>query len=247
MRRGHPNHVAETNYVLLEVIAKDIWIAEGEIVSFYGFAYPTRSVIVRLPSTGLWVWSPVRLTPQLQQDIEQLGDPKHLVSPNKIHHMYLSEWSTAYPNAKLWGPKSTIQKRSDLTFEMPLEDACPSEWEGAFDQVWFRGSRVMDEIVFFHRSSRTAILADLSENFSDDFIRNNWKWWQRWIAPTWGIVEGKGYAPLEWRLSFFDRTSTRDAVQRVLAWNPERVIMAHGEWQSSHGRQFLEKAFNWAK
>ncbi len=131
--------------------------------------------------------SPVRLTPQLQHVIEQLGVPKHLVSPNKIHHLYLSEWSTTYPDAKLWGPTSTIQKRSDLAFEMPLEDECPSEWEGTFDQVWFRGSRVMDEIVFFHRSSRTAIIADLSENFSSDFIQNNWKWWQRWIAPMWGM------------------------------------------------------------
>ncbi|MEX3007105.1 DUF4336 domain-containing protein [Hoeflea sp. TYP-13] len=232
---------------MLTEIAKDIWIAEGEIVNFYGFAYPTRSVIVRLPSNGLWVWSPVRLTAQLQFAIEQLGHPKHLVSPNKIHHLYLGEWSTAYPGAKLWGPASTIRKRSDLTFEKPLEDACPAEWEGAFDQVWFRGSRVMDEIVFFHRGSSTAILADLSENFSDEFIRNNWIWWQRWIAPMWGIVEGKGYAPLEWRLSFFDRASTRNAVQRVLTWNPERVIMAHGEWQSSEGRRFLEKAFHWTK
>ncbi len=229
---------------LIEV-ADDIWIAEGENVSFYGFAYPTRSVIVRLPSTKLWIWSPVRLSPDLVSAINNLGEPIHLVSPNKIHHLFLGEWTAEFPQAKLWGPQSTIDKRSDLHFQPALSDECPTDWEGAFDQVWFNGSPVMDEIVFFHRHSRTAILADLSENFSEKYILDHWKWWQRWIAPLWGIVEGKGYAPLEWRMTFFARASTRRAVERVLGWNPDRVIMAHGEWQRSDGRRYLEKAFDW--
>lgn len=27
--------------------------------------------------------------------------------------------------------------------------------------------------------------------------------------------------------------------------NPERVVMAHGEWQQQDGRAYLEKAFAW--
>jgi hypothetical protein len=32
----------------LERIDEALWLAEGETISFYGFAYPTRSVVVRL-------------------------------------------------------------------------------------------------------------------------------------------------------------------------------------------------------
>ena len=43
----------------------------------------------------------------------------HLVSPNKLHHLYLAEWKSAYPEAKLWGPELTIRRRRDLSFAGP--------------------------------------------------------------------------------------------------------------------------------
>lgn len=229
----------------MEKLADNIWIVEGDIVDFHGFPYPTRSVLVRLASGDLWCWSPIALTPALQSEIEQIGTPKHLVSPNKIHHLYLQDWKAVWPNAKLWGPASTIRKRSDLVFEPPLENEAPAAWEGAIDQIWFNGSPVMDEIVFFHRASKSVILADLSENFSDAFIDRHWKGWKRWIAKPWGIMEGKGYAPLEWRLSFIRRKATRAARDRMFGWNPERVVMAHGEIQRTGGLAFLRQAFAW--
>ncbi|MGI9415288.1 MAG: DUF4336 domain-containing protein [Hyphomicrobiales bacterium] len=229
----------------LETVDDDIWLAEGRIVSFYGFAYPTRSVIVRLGDGGLWIWSPVELTPELQHLVDGLGDVAHLVSPNKIHHLYLQDWSAAYPDARLWGPQSTIAKRGDLSFQSPLEDASPPAWADTIDQVWFRGSPLLDEVVFFHRSSATAILADLSENFDSAFLDRHWTWWQRPIARLWKITVGYGYAPLEWRLSFIDRKPARDALDRMLAWDPRRVVMAHGEWQRTGGRAYLERAFAW--
>lgn len=229
----------------IQPFAEDLWIAEGEIVNFYGFPYPTRSVFVRLADRSVWVWSPIKLSQELEAEVRELGPVAHLVSPNKIHHLYLTEWHEAFPEAKLWGPQSTIKKRSDLAFEAPLEAKPPAKWAGSLDQAWFNGSPLLDEIVFFHKASRTAILADLSENFSEHFLEENWKPWQRWIARRWGIVEGTGYAPLEWRLSFFDRKATRRSREKVLAWDPERVIMAHGEVQISGGKLFLEKAFAW--
>lgn len=229
----------------MEKLADDIWVAEGDIVDFHGFPYPTRCVVVRLGSGDLWCWSPIALTPELKSAIDRIGRPRHLVSPNKIHHLYLQDWKDAWPDAKLWGPASTIKKRSDLVFEAPLENEAPAAWEGAIGQIWFNGSVAMDEIVFFHRSSQTAILCDLSENFSEAFIRQHWKGWKRWIAKPWGIMEGKGYAPLKWRLSFFRRKATRAARDQMLAWNPRRVIMAHGEIQRENGQLFLERAFAW--
>jgi hypothetical protein len=229
---------------MLEQVDDALWIAEGANVSFYGASYPTRSVIVRLGSGGLWIWSPVELTPDLRADIDRLGSVRHLVSPNKLHHLYLREWKAAYPKAALWGPQSTIKKRPDLSFRESLNDSPPPEWLPDIDQAWFRGSFVMDEIVFFHRPSGTAIVADLIQTFSDRFLREHWGWW-RFLARLDGLTQDQACAPLEWRLSFINRAPARRARDKVLSWDCQRVVVAHGEWVRVGGHELLAKSFRW--
>ena len=229
----------------LHPIGDRIWLADGPIVDFYSFPYPTRMVIARLEGDALWVWSPIALTEDLRAEVEALGHVAHLVSPNKIHHLFLSEWQAAFPQALLWGPASTIAKRTDLAFQPPLEDTPPPEWGPDIDQAWFRGSFMMDEVVFFHRPSHTAIFADLIEAFSEDFLHKHWSWWQRPLAHIDGVTAKSPHAPGEWRLSFTDRAPTRAARDKVLDWKPEQATIAHGEWCRTDGLAFVERALEW--
>jgi len=229
----------------LQQVGEEIWIAEGDCVSFYGFPYPTRAVLIRLASGDLWLWSPIAFEPDLRAEVDALGTLRHLVSPNKIHHLFLKDWKRHYPDALLWGPQSTIAKRRDLSFEAPLTDDAPAAWRGDIEQQWVRGSPLLDEVTFFHKRSRTLILADLSENFSESFLREHWSPWARVIARVWKIVEGWGYAPLEFRLSIFDRSHIRRARARWLELDPVNVVMAHGTVATGNGRAFVEQAFAW--
>lgn len=229
---------------MLEQVHDALWVAEGEIVSFFGIAYPTRSVIARLKNGNLWVWSPVKLTTALRTEVDRLGPVCHLVSPNKLHHLYLREWKATYPEAQLWGPQTTIKKRPDLRFREALKDSSPAEWSSDIDQAWFRGSFAMDEVVFFHRPSATAIVADLIQTFSDNFLREHWGWW-RFLARLDGLTQDQACAPLEWRLSFINRAPARRARDKALSWNCQRVIVAHGEWPRANGDAFLAKSFRW--
>lgn len=188
--------------------------------AFTVFPYPTRSVVIRLQSGSVWIWSPVKLTNHVRRELAAIGPPMHLVSPNKLHHLYLENWQKAFPHARLWGPAWTLKKRLDLSFEPALVDDAPSDWAGQMDQCWVRGSFTMDEIVFFHRKSRTVILADLSENFSNKWLLEHW---QRWLAYISGITEEKGYAPHDWRSTFLRRKVLRQAKEKVLSWNPRRL------------------------
>lgn len=97
----------------------------------------------------------------------------------------------------------------------------------------------------FSPPSQTVIVVDLVEAFSDRFLHEYWRWWQRPLARLGGIVADKARAPLEWRLSFFNRTPARAARAKVLSWDCERVIMAHGEWRRSNGHAFLERSLAW--
>ncbi|MER9771195.1 hypothetical protein [Mesorhizobium sp. M0220] len=67
----------------------------------------------------------------------------------------------------------------------------------------------MNELIFFHRASRTAIIADLSQTFSETFLKRHWPWWMRPIAKLSKMVEGWGHPPIDYRISFRDRASAR--------------------------------------
>lgn len=230
---------------MMEQVQEKLWLVDGDIVSFWGFPYPTRSVIARLENGGLWIWSPIKLTDELRAQVDCLGRVDHLVSPNKLHHLYLADWKSAYPAAKLWGPQSAIVRHRALTFCEALQDHSLAEWQPDFDQAWFRGSPFLDEVVFFHFPSRTAIVADLIQNFDDHFLRQHWRWWQRPLAYLDGITTRAPGAPREWRLSFIDRRSAREAYFKARSWNCERVIIAHGPWCRSGGAALLEQSLSW--
>lgn len=229
---------------MLQQVHETLWIAEGERVRFFGIPYPTRAVIARLDNGDLWVWSPVKLTAELRSEVDRLGPVRHLVSPNKLHHLYLQEWQAAYPGARLWGPQSTIKKCPDLAFRAALEDSPPPEWLPDIDQAWFRGSFAMDEIVFLHRPSATAIVADLIQTFSDAFLREHWGRW-RFLARLDGLTKEQACAPLEWRLSFINRAPARRARDKVRSWNCRRVVVAHGDLPRENGNAVLARSFRW--
>ncbi len=63
----------------------------------------------------------------------------------------------------------------------------------------FRGSRFMDEVVFFHRNSATLILADLIENFDPNKVSQNF----RWLLKLAGSTDPDGKAPPDLRLTFW--------------------------------------------
>lgn len=225
-------------------VSDDLWLAEGPTVDFFGFPYSTRMVVARLPE-GLWIWSPIALTEDLRREVDALGAVAWLVSPNKIHHLFLGEWRDAYPNAKLCGLAQVVHKRSDLAFDLTLDDTPPPDWAAQIDQVVFRGSVAMEEIVFFHLPSRTVIFGDLIENFEQSFLDANWKRWQARLARFAGITAPDGKAPIDFRTSFVRRKVARVALAKVMSWAPERVIMAHGSWIERDGVAFLERSFAW--
>ena len=121
----------------LQEIADEIWIADGPTVSFYGFPYPTRMAVVRLENGDLWVWSPVGLDPELRAGVEALGPVRHLVSPNKIHHLFLAEWAKAWPDARLYASPGLARRRLDLDFSAELGDRPEPAWDGS----WASSSR----------------------------------------------------------------------------------------------------------
>jgi hypothetical protein len=220
--------------------APALYASEGPSVSFYGFAYPTRMAIIVLADGGLFVWSPIALTAALKAEVDALGPVRCIVSPNRLHHLFLGEWNAAYPQARLYASPGLRKKRKDLRFDDELGDKAAPEWVADIDQVLMRGS-FLTEAVFFHRSSGTALFTDLLQNFPPDWFKG----WRGVLARLDGIVAPCPGAPREWRASFFDRRAARAALRMILAWPIERVLVAHGESPTANGAAFVRRGFAW--
>ncbi len=226
---------------MLEEFGPSIYMADGPIVSFYGFPYPTRMAVVRLSNGGAWVWSPVAMTDELFDSVSNVGPVQHIVSPNKIHHLFLAEWSERFPEARVYAPPGLAKRRSDLRFDAELGDVPDPAWEADIDQVIFRGSMAMEEVVFFHIASRTAIVCDLIQRHPEATMTG----WKGMLMRLDGLVGEHGSTPREWRASFIRRRKTRAAREKVLSWKPERLLIAHGDYAQTGATTIIENALGW--
>jgi hypothetical protein len=208
----------------LERVGDDLWLAEGPAVSFFGFPYPTRMAVARLRDATTWIGSPIELDAELREEVEALGEPRHLVEPNKLHHLALSQWVDAWPDANVYAPPGLAKKRPDISFVAELTDESPAAWADEIDQVRVEGSFAMTEVLFFHRPSRTCLVGDLIQKHDPDAM----KAWQRWVMKADGLAGPDGSTPREWRLTFLDRARAREAIRTAIAWNAANVVIADG-------------------
>jgi hypothetical protein len=197
--------------------------------------------VARLSDGSAWVWSPVSLTEQLASAVEDIGPVRHIVSPNKIHHLFLGEWVDRWPNARLYTPPGLARKKPELRFDTELSDEPEPGWAADIDQVIFRGSFAMEEVAFFHRASRTAIICDLIQRHPESKMSG----WKGKLMRLDGLVGEHGSTPREWRASFLRRGPARSAREKVLSWNPDRLLIAHGECAHSGATEIITGALSW--
>lgn len=226
----------------MEKLAHEIWIFNGNPVQFLGLPFSTRMTVVRLSNGELWVHSPIKLSDTIKEQIGTLGQIKYLIAPNHLHHLFLPEWIAAYPSAEVYGTNEVIKKRNDITFDASFNEQQDWPWRADIEQEMFTGSSLMEECVFFHRASGSLIVTDLVENFSG----KDFNYCQRVVAKGVGILAPNGKMPLDWRLSFmFSKADARKHLNRMLAWNPQLLIMSHGEIVKDNTEEFLARAFQW--
>jgi hypothetical protein len=224
----------------LRKIGEGIWTINGDPISFLTFPYTLRGTVVDLGDGSLFVYSPVQLS-VAREAVNSLGSVAHIVSPNKLHHLFLGEWQAAFPGSRLYAPPGLRAKRPDLQFEAELGDQANSTWSHVIEQRVVRGSFFMAEVVFFHRPSGTLLVGDLIENHdARGFDR-----WHRAVARANGMLAPSGTTPRNYRFTFWRRSQARRTVREVLSWNPKRVVLVHSPDIVEDAQPFLRHAFAW--
>jgi hypothetical protein len=222
----------------LRPLAPDLWVVERS-QRFYGLEVGTRMTVIRLDDGSLLLHSPVVLDPDLRAALDAIGPVRLVVAPNRVHHLYAGQVALAYPDARLWVGPGVERKRPDLVYVAVLGDEAPAEWKGQLDQVFFRGRPYENEVVFFHRASRTLLLCDLAFNFGPRAARPT-----RWLMRAIGSYGRFGPSTLDpWLIR--DRAAARTSLARILAWDFDRVVVAHGDVLERGGREALRRGYRW--
>jgi hypothetical protein len=230
-----------TGSAMLEEFGHEIWTADGPNVAVAGFHYPTRMAVVRLQDGGLFVWSPIRLTDSLRAEVDAVGQVRHIVPPNSLHHLFLPEWKHAYPEAQVYAPPGLRRKRKDIAFDGDLGPMPSPGWANEIDQVLMHGNLITTEVVFFHRKSGTVLFTDLIQQLPDKLITG----WRLIVAKLDLMVGPEPSVPRKFRIAFTDRRAARVSLESILQWPAEKVLMAHGTPVVRNAQAFLHRAFGW--
>jgi glyoxylase-like metal-dependent hydrolase (beta-lactamase superfamily II) len=222
---------------MLRAIDKNIWVAEQPL-RYFGLSVGTRMTVIRLTDRELAVISPIQIDASTIEQLDAIGKVSHIVAPNLYHYLFLSEFKAIYPNATVWAAPGLDAKKRELPIDRIIERSIDRflpgvealQFEG-FRTVSLTGFDALNECVFLHGESRTLILTDTAFHFDRSF-----PFITQLATRIMGGYHSLSPSLLEW-LATQDKESVKQSVQQVLAWDFDRVIMAHGSIVETDGKQ----------
>jgi hypothetical protein len=222
----------------LRELDSGLWVLDTPL-SVYGVEIGTRTTVIRLEDGGLFIHSPSGLDPALRDELAALGPVRCVVAPNKLHYFWVADYASAFGDARFFAAPGLPEKRPELRFDAVLGSEAPADWAGQIEQVEFRGAPIVNEIAFFHPSTRTLILTDLAFNvqhthgaLASVFFRLNDAY--RRFGPSRMM-----------RATMRDRAAARASIEQILRWDFDRVIVAHGVVLQRSGKRLLREAYAW--
>lgn len=209
------------------------------------------------------------LTPDVQAKLTALGGPvKYLIAPDIEHHIFLSDWAAAFPDAKLIGPEGLPEKRAKATdpkigkepFAVvftggpnKLSQKIDAEFDADFEYE-FVDAHANKELVFFYKPDRVLIEADLMFNLpaveqyskaseADKKVSLPGRLFVS-IQSTEG--EAMGMKRFLWyAMSARDRPSFNESVGRIDKWDFVTLVPCHGETIVGNAKEVWKKIFAW--
>ena len=226
-----------------EQFAKDLWIVEGPNIRDMGFMFTTRMAVAKLSDGSVWVNSPVPVSFDMLKRITEIGPVRYLVAATPRHFWRLEGWHTLFPEAQLWSSRTTFLtlKKRTLPLTGILGDVAPQAWADDFDQLVFKGNPLLDEVLFLHKQSGTVILDDLIQihpKVKGHRLRNA-------LFQLEGVGGPNGGVGLDIKLSFIRRDLARQSLKKLLSWDFDKLIIAHGMCIATNAKAFVERAFEW--
>lgn len=223
--------------VSLHPLGEEIWEHSHDI-RFCGMLLPHRMTVIRLPGAKLLLHSPTRYDEATVDALSRIGTVTEIVAPNRYHDLFLEEWLSAVPEARLWIPPGMNQRYPRMTGRV-CEISQDTGWE-EIACVPLQGLPRLSEVAFFHTTSKSLIVADLLFN-----IDGNARFATR-VAARLGGFYRRLAMPLDMKLWYVrDREALKQSIQRIMNFPFDKIIIGHGANICCDGRTEFRQALQW--
>lgn len=214
----------------------DVWFLDKPF-KMMGFELGGRMTIVKLGDGSLLMVSPVAMTSDDRAELDRIGPVRHIVAPNQMHHLYVGEAKSCYPDATIYLAPGLVDKRKDLAGAVTLSDEPPPALRADFELHVVQGMPKLNEVVLFHPKSRTLIQTDLAFNLIQmpSLLGR--------ILFTLNGALGGVRATKVLRSLIVDKAATRRSIEKILAWDFDRMIITHGDVVRSGAKAELQAAY----
>ncbi|MEO8700196.1 MAG: hypothetical protein ABI867_09135 [Kofleriaceae bacterium] len=204
---------------------------DGELPLMPGVTIPMRSMLVETAGTKILI-SPIGT----QEESRAIGRGLTSVcAPSLLHHKFVQPVLERLQPRDLWGPPGYGDKLPEFErAKLFGRDEWP--YYDVLDFAVVYGAPARNEVVFFHKSSRTLYTADLVFNISEP---------KGFLTPltfrAMGIHKRFAVARM-WKRWVEDKVAFRASIDRIFEWDFDRIVMAHGDIVPTNGRARLEAA-----
>ncbi|HKP57211.1 MAG TPA: DUF4336 domain-containing protein [Polyangiales bacterium] len=209
--------------------------------SVMGVEIGTRMTVVRLSDGTLLVHSPIRLTPTLEQKLASLGRVEHVLAPNLDHYLFAEAFKQRYPAARFYAAPGVAPKLPTVRFDAELRFGQAAPLGDGLAQAWFRSNHQLQELVLLHRATRTLITSDLAFHIqAADGLLSKLMLKLNDSYQTFGPSR-------VCRSHITEPGMARPDVDAILALDPERAIVAHGEILRAGAAAAIERGYAWLR
>jgi Domain of unknown function (DUF4336) len=222
-----------------EFVPGRIWLIEYPI-RYFGMHIYARTSLIKGQDGALIVHSGCPLDDETRHFVDGLGSVASIVVPGNFHHMYAAEWDRAYPDAELFASPGVARKSPALRHARLIEDGVQYPWSSELDHRMVQGNWIIREVAFLHRATRTLILTDVIEYFTDD-TPSDWQV-RFWLKTVFRMWDRPAFAP-EYRMLWRDRSLARQSLEAILAWDFDRIVIGHGELVHADGKAAARRAW----
>jgi hypothetical protein len=219
---------------VLNPIGEEIWDLRQDIRVPGGILLPSRTIVFRLAQRKLLLWSPVAIDDEDAKAVDALGEVAWVVAPSRIHFFFFRAALERWPQARALGAAGLEKKIPGVAFD-PLPESGMIAGELRVQRI--EGFPYIDEHVFSR--DKTLLVTDLLFNVQEA---------RGFAAPIFLRAVGTWKKPAQsrlWRVLLKDREAARRTLGEVLAWDFDRVVMAHGDDVVDDAHGAVKNALAW--
>ena len=217
-------------------LAKNIY-TELHQMRVVGLRSDRSTTVVSLSNKGTLICSPGRYNAQQLAALEGFEPPFYCLIPSRFHTLFLSDYFHGCPDWQFFGLSSVLEEFSARPTSFHDVATLPTALSSEFNICVLRGIPRFDEVVLFHRLSRTLIVSDMLFNLSADVDI-----FSKWAHQAIGVY-GRPAVSRFLKSRIRDKQAFASSLGQVMQWDFVRIVVGHGQPITNNAQKILMQCY----